>query len=617
MATNNDMPKRQITPIPLPILPISYIPQKRAPEDDHTPSVPSPLNPNPNSNANANANANTNGTTSSTPDPKSYTKPPIHDDLAAVSRDKSARTKKDSLKKRESKASYTAGVGVGSGTGGGGGSAGLDSSRATPDPKMKGHEQAASESSPLRYKLAPPKLSDFDPARGPVFTHHHDLPLPDGSSISFLETSEHVYNKKNYHYLHCIADPAFPSSFYYRQTEPEPYGPHISFEDASTHMFLDHSGRHITTDKGFRMARANVAVREGTWYWECKITRGILKCEGGAKNGTPGQPESRGHVRIGFARREASLDAPVGFDAYSYGFRDVAGQKVHMSRPKEFFPPGEDIREGDIIGLEIRLPSEYLHRKIVQGHYNPAVDLNEDESAMEAANIIRDRIPIRFKAHIYFEKIDYHTTKELEDLMNPSPMGQSNQSGSRHADKPNPHHPVPALRTLPNSYIKVYKNGVLMGTPFTDLLAFLPPASKPQVQVGAREGNDDGMLGYYPAVSVFRGGAVETNFGPDFWYPPPSYVTAPNDVEMRDVGEETVQLSTAQQKQLDELRPVSERYDEQIVEDIVADIVDEVDFWMQDGARVLDRTGGRDEKAEPVGIAPASEEIKELVQDDY
>jgi hypothetical protein len=31
---------------------------------------------------------------------------------------------------------------------------------------------------------------------------------------------------------------------------------------------------------------------------------------------------------------------------------------------------------------------------------------------------------------------------------------------------------------------------------------------------------------------------------------------------------------------------------------------------------VLDRTGGRDEKAEPVGIAPASEEIKELVQDD-
>jgi COMPASS component BRE2 len=276
--------------------------------------------------------------------------------------------------------------------------------------------------------------------------------------------------------------------------------------------------------------------------------------------------------------------------------------------------------EGDVIGLEIRLPSEHLHRKIVQGQYNPAVDLNEEEDPIvEAANIIRDRIPIRFKAHIYFEKIDYHTSKELEDLTNPSPVGASGQAGSRSGDKPNPNHAVPALRTLPNSYIKVYKNGVLMGTPFTDLLAFLPPASKPQVQVGAREGKDDGMLGYYPAISVFRGGAAETNFGPDFWYPPPGFAAPQSDVEMvdADVDEDTVRVGTPQQKKLDKTRALAERYNEQIVEDIVADVVDEVDFWMQDGARVLDRTGGRDEKAEPVGIAPASEEIKELVQDDY
>jgi len=369
------------------------------------------------------------------------------------------------------------------------------------------------------------------------------------------------------------------------------------------------------------MARANVAVREGTWYWECKITRGIIQSDG-TKNRTkdPNQFESHGHVRVGFARREASLDAPVGFDAYSYGFRDVAGQKVHMSRPKDFFPPGEDMREGDVIGLEIRLPSEHLHRKIVQGQYNPAVDLNEEDNpVIEAANIVRDRIPIRFKAHIYFEKIDYHTTKELEDLANPSPVGASGNIGSRPGEMPNPNHPVPALRTLPNSYIKVYKNGVLMGTPFTDLLAFLPPASKPQLQVGAREGKDDGMLGYYPAISVFRGGAVEANFGPDFWYPPPEFAgssSSQEDTEMVDVDEDTVRVGVPQRNKLHRMRAVAERYDEQIVEDVVADIVDEVDFWMQDGARVLDRTGGRDEKAERVGIAAASEEIKELVQDD-
>ncbi|KAI1327122.1 hypothetical protein F5Y16DRAFT_372686 [Xylariaceae sp. FL0255] len=593
MATDGELPKRQMTPVPVPALPATSLPQKRALEDDHAPPVSSPLNPTP--------------------------KPQSNDDTAAaMARDKPARVKKDTLKKRESKGGATA--------------TGPDSSRATPDPKTK--EGIPNEASPLRYKLAPPKPSDFDPARGPVFTHHHDVPSLDGSAVHFYETSEHVYNKKNYHYLHCIADPAFPSSFYYRQTEPEPHCPHISFEDASTQMYFDQSGTHITTDKGFRMARANVAVREGTWYWECKITRGILDGTNGTTNAKAGEQTSGPlpHVRMGFARREASLDAPVGFDAYSYGFRDAAGQKVHMSRPKDFFPPGEDMKEGDVIGLEIRLPSEYLHKKVVQGQYNPAVDLlneEDDTTSIEATNIVRDRIPIRFKAHIYFEKIDYHTSKELEDLMNPSPMASSGQTGTRAGEGPNPNHQTPALRTLPNSYIKVYKNGVLMGTPFTDLLAFLPPASKPQAQVGAREGMDDGMLGYYPAISVFRGGAAEVNFGPDFWYPPPGFTPSSNhhvsshnhndnDVEMAD--EDTVRVGgvpSRRKKEVERIRAIAERYDEQIVEDVVADLVDEVDFWMQDGARVLDRTGGRDDKAElAVGLAPASGEIKELVQDD-
>ncbi|KAH7030910.1 uncharacterized protein B0I36DRAFT_219110, partial [Microdochium trichocladiopsis] len=529
----------------------SSLPQKRAlNEDDHMPPVSSPLNPNP----------------------SLESKPArlqSHDEPNPPGRDKPSRTKKETLKKRESK----------------GGAGAAESTRGTPDPKG-GKTSPPGEASPLRYKLAPPKPGDFEPAREAYLVHHHDVPAPDGSTISFHETSEHVYNKKNFHYLHCIADPTFPSSFYYRQTEPAPYNAHMSFEDAATHMYFDPAGRHVTTDKGFRMARANVAVRQGRWYWECKVTRGTVNSAGSTTAPASAAPrESHGHVRMGFARREASLDAPVGFDAYSYGIRDVEGQKVHMSRPKDFFPAGEEIKEGDVIGLEIRLPSEHLHRKVVQGEYNPAVDLADEEGeaalqyTTEAANIVRDRIPIRFKAHIYFEKIDYHTSKELEDLMNPSPVGASGTAGSSSAENPNPNHPVPALRTLPNSYIRVYKNGVPMGTAFEDLLAFLPPASKPQAQVGAREGMDDGMVGYYPAISVFRGGAAEVNFGPDFWYPPPFTVGAAEDEQAADDDIPT-----------DTLRPVADRFNEQIVEDIVADVIDEVSFWMQDGARVVDRT---------------------------
>ncbi|SPQ25156.1 b850488e-4392-46c5-a07e-793179103345 [Thermothielavioides terrestris] len=555
MASAASSPQREPTPSAAhpapppgtpPAIP-SILPQKRALGEDHSPAVSSPLNPESKA---------------------QRVQVQIQDDGQAMGREK--RTKKDSLKKRESKGA-------------------TDSARATPDPKPK---EPAGELAPMRYKLAQPKPTDFEPSRGPVFASHHEVQDPDGKTIEFCETLDHVYNKKNFHYTHCIADPAFPSMFYYRNTEPPPYGAHMSFEDAASHMFFDRAGKHVTSDKGFRMSRANVAVREGRWYWECRITRGILANRG------EGDPESHGHVRVGFARREASLDAPVGFDAYSYGIRDVAGQKVHMSRPKDFFPPGEQIQEGDVIGLEIQLPSERLHRKVVQGQYNPAIDAADEDSdlAPEAPDIIRDRIPIRFKAHIYFEKIDYHTSKELEDLMNPSGHGHSN------TEPPNPNHPLPALRTLPNSYIKVYKNGVLMGTPWTDLLAFLPPASRQAQQSAGREALDDGTLGYYPAVSVFRGGAVEVNFGPDFWFPPP----APEDAEMQGVD--------GRQNRLGKLRAVSERYDEQIVEDIVYDIVDEVGFWMEDGGQVIDRSG-RDEKAGEA-VAPGREEIKELVQDD-
>ncbi|KAK0712226.1 hypothetical protein B0T21DRAFT_297500 [Apiosordaria backusii] len=575
---SSPQPPRESTPS----LPSSLSQKRALPDGAHSPAVPSPLNPEGKSQ-------------------KVQFQPPAEEGTT-MGREK--RTKRESLKKRESK-----------------GITGPDSSRASPASKPK---EQPGEMAPLRYKLAPPKTTDFDLSRGPVFTSHHEVQDPDGSrAIEFYETSDHVYNKKNFHYTHCIADPTFPSMFYYRNTEPEPYGAHLSFEDAASYMYFDQQGTHVTSDKGFRMARANVAVREGRWYWECKVTRGILKQR------NEGDPESHGHIRLGFARREASLDAPVGFDAYSYGIRDKSGQKIHMSRPKEFFPEGEDIKEGDVIGLEIQLPSERLHRKIVQGHYNPAVDLVAEEEGhhpdgvIEYPNIVRDRIPIRFKAHIYFEKIDYHTTKELDELMNPSSAPNTS------SEPPHPNHPSPPLRTLPNSYIKIYKNGKLMGTPFTDLLAFLPPASRMVHNLpaggsagagllGGREALDDGSVGYYPAVSVFRGGAVECNFGPDFWCPPSELSqeqTQGKDVVMAE-GDGGQKPDGKEKKP----RAVAERYDEQIVEDILYDIVDEVGFWSLGLGLGLGRGGNKDEKLAGTGLAMppggGREEIKELVQDD-
>lgn len=142
MASEVGSPKRE----PTPTASLSSIPQKRVHDDDHSPAVPSPLNP------------------EVKPSDIQPSDEPSH-----TSRSKPSRTKKDTLKKREAK--------------------GRDSSPVTPDPRAA-KEPIQSESGPLRYKLAPPKLSDFDPPRGPVMVSHHQVTNPDGQVVEFGETSE-------------------------------------------------------------------------------------------------------------------------------------------------------------------------------------------------------------------------------------------------------------------------------------------------------------------------------------------------------------------------------------------------------------------------------------------
>lgn len=140
MAT--ETPKRE----PTPTASLGSIPQKRAFEDDHSPAVPSPLN--------QEANA---------------PELPPHDDASQSKNSKPARVKKDTLKKREAKGG------------------GRDSSPATPD-----HRSVKAQNnvdSPLRYKLAPPKPSDFELPRGPVMTLHHDVDIA-GAQVDFFEASD-------------------------------------------------------------------------------------------------------------------------------------------------------------------------------------------------------------------------------------------------------------------------------------------------------------------------------------------------------------------------------------------------------------------------------------------
>ncbi|GAB7347190.1 hypothetical protein MBLNU459_g3300t1 [Dothideomycetes sp. NU459] len=563
--------------------PVSALPLHVSQDQSHVPAVSSPLNP----------------------DVK--TRPT----KAAAPREQ--RERKESQKKRESTAA-----------------GGPRGTTPTLPSKRKASSAALSAPSPMRFQIAEPRIGDYDPPKPTVFVSHEPLPFltPNGAT-ELKKPADHAENKRGYRYSQCVADPQFRHKQYYRQSEALPYGARMSFEDTDKWVHYDTTGKYITNEKGWRAARANVCAREGTLYYEVRIVRGV-PAEGPAVPVDAAGPQP--HIRMGWARREAPLDAPIGFDGYSYAVTDTRFETMHRSRPGKFFHPkqkgkptkksagtkqentpvelNDHIREGDIVGLEIQLPSLALHQKVVSGIYNPAVDMGDGFDTTppnpdpndEPCDIIRDRIPVPYKGNVYFETMDYITSKYMEAYadrnLNLSTLSSPGPGATSIIKQvPNANHVEPSLRTLPHSCIRTYKNGKLVGTAFENLLAFLPPASAPSKAQGAREGFDDGMLGYFPAVAAFSGGIAEVNFGDaGFWMPPAHLkktASRATTTTTMTVGADTVMEDAAAASANGDLagryypgralRPIGERFGEQIAEDVVWDIIDEVDFFMQDG----------------------------------
>ncbi|PWY64519.1 histone-lysine N-methyltransferase [Aspergillus heteromorphus CBS 117.55] len=477
----------------------------------------------------------------SLPDTNARSSPvPLGNFSAQADGSKSKRTKRDSRKKREAK--------------------GLDQENMPSKKRTVTVHNAAIPSSELSILrpllLSEPRASDLLPPQ-PRQMNFVNRKVSDiiGQSWDFYEIADKLTNKNGFRYSYAIADPAFPH-IKYRQTDVYPYHPRFSFEDSPAAILFSEDALAVTTNEPWHTARANVCAREGSYYYETRIISGVVNNSlGPSSNGKPGLT-SRGHVRLGFARREADLDVNVGVDCYGYGIRDVNGEVVNRMRCEYFFPKGESIQEGDVIGLLITLPRLSLHKKVVEGTYDHNADghaLTPSSDALSAMNIIRDRIPFHYKSDFCWQQSNMFPTKQLRDYA-------FNLKETPTFGPPSPFNGEDAsLRTLPGSSITVFKNGVKMGTPFKELYAFLPPASRlangtNNLGIGERENADDGMIGYYPAVSCYGGGAVECRFEGPWWVGPPSHTE--NGEPVQGIGE---------------------RFNEQIVEDVVCDIVDEVE----------------------------------------
>ncbi|XP_050223016.1 protein TRAUCO [Mercurialis annua] len=90
--------------------------------------------------------------------------------------------------------------------------------------------------------------------------------------------------------------------------------------------------------KGYRMVRATRGVCEGAWYFEIKVVK----------------LGETGHTRLGWSTEKGDLQAPVGYDGNSFGYRDIDGSKVHKALREKYGEEG--YKEGDVIGFYINLP---------------------------------------------------------------------------------------------------------------------------------------------------------------------------------------------------------------------------------------------------------------------
>jgi len=413
--------------------------------------------------------------------------------------------------------------------------------------------------------------------------------LPEDTLSSILDgilttdtMTEHPYNRNGYKYDWIEEDPLLKHIHFRKKNVLNSQGPGVFLSrlDRDPGITLKEDGLTATTDKGFRTVRANFGVKEGNWYFEVNINKG------GEKDVINGP-----NVRIGWTRREATLYGPVGYDSYGYGYRDRNGDKLHESLS---VPYGESFGNNDVIGCYISLPkmkfpkepskeliksqNTKLTRKeedrLIHTQLKPS-DLIDDLSLVPAEshsiiNNVRKRTVITFKQRLYAESLDYLP------INSPGLLSYLDIKFNKSNDDDDSSEKIIKSKHMllnPGSSISFYKNGVNQGTAFEDIPLCIPAAvSLPLERRKLTLGNyqrqptlaDDGSLGYYPTISLFKGGSVTMNFGPNFKYPP------------KDLDEQNIKW-----------KPMSERYLEIEAEECLWDIVDEVctyfgEFGMDD-----------------------------------
>jgi hypothetical protein len=158
---------------------------------------------------------------------------------------------------------------------------------------------------------------------------------------------------------------------------------HMSKTDSAPQLKMDSLRLQVKGGmRGYRMSRASHGISQGNYYYEVliqdapkpseiasqfppnvrlnpKLQKEMEEAVQLEKEGKPADPAAGfgAHVRLGFSNRTGDLSAPVGYDKWSYGIRDIGGSRIHASQREDDWG-GESFGPGDVIGCAISLQKD-------------------------------------------------------------------------------------------------------------------------------------------------------------------------------------------------------------------------------------------------------------------
>lgn len=217
--------------------------------------------------------------------------------------------------------------------------------------------------------------------------------------------AEHPFNKDGYRYILAEPDPHIPDNDPDTDVPGKPIPGKLyrqwlhdkvllTLHDRAPQLKISDDRLSVTGEKGYSMVRASHCVTSGTWYYEVTVDN---------------MPDNSA-ARIGWSQKLGNVQAPLGYDKFSYSWRSRKGTRFHQSRGKHY---SDGYGKGDVLGFILHLPKA-----------------NESSRVVDTC---KDNALIKFKSFFYFEEKD-----EIEAIKK-------------------------ALAPSPGSYMEFYKNGVSQG----------------------------------------------------------------------------------------------------------------------------------------------------------